>query len=343
MKSDKAILLIMPNWLGDMVMAQPLLQLLKQQHNCALDVVAPAWSQGLIERIKEIRQGYKLNCSHGELALRQRWQLAQILRANNYQRAYVLPNSLKSALIPAFAGIGRRVGWRGEWRFYWLNDIRLLSKRRYRLMYQRYAALAFPYDFGLSQAHIPYPKLSSKPEHSTTVCKQLGLELNRQILAIAPGAAYGPSKRWPLEYFVELSIWACQQGWQVLCLGSESEAELGRAWLQALSAAQRGQCRNLCGQTSLPQVIDLLAVVDKLVANDSGLMHVYCALGKAPVVFYGPTDCEHTPPLHPQAQIIQNESLHCRPCHQRECPLKHHKCMRSIEPQQVMSLLNTMS
>ena len=320
-------------------MAQPLLRILKHKHDCAIDVVGPEWSQDLVSRIGEVRQGYKLKAEHGQLALKLRWQLGQLLATNNYQAAYVLPNSLKSVLVPAFAGIPRRIGWRGEWRFYWLNDIRLLNTKRYPLMRQRYAALAYPYDFDLDAIEIPRPALSYKPDQGRQLLDSLNLAAERRVLAIAPGAAFGAAKRWPITYFAELSSWALSQGWGVVCLGSGKESELAQSIENNLSESERSSFANLCGQTSLAQVIDLLSVVDKLVSNDSGLMHVACAVGLAPIVIYGPTDAGHTPPAHPEAQILENKNLACRPCHKRNCPLQHHDCMRKLPPEMVINLL----
>ena len=324
-------------------MAQPLLRILKQKHDCAIDVVGPEWSQDLVSRISEVRQGYKLKAQHGQLALKLRWQLGQILAANNYAAAYVLPNSLKSVLVPAFAGIPKRIGWRGEWRFYWLNDIRLLNAKRYPLMRQRYAALAYPYDFELDSIEIPRPELSYKPDQGWQLLNSLNLNGARRVLAIAPGAAFGAAKRWPVAYFAEVVSWAIGNDWGVVCLGSGQESELAQTIKNILGASERSSFVDLCGQTSLAQVIDLLSVVDKLVSNDSGLMHIACAVGLAPVVIYGPTDAGHTPPAHPEAQILENKNLDCRPCHKRECPLQHHDCMRKLPPDMVIDLLRVSS
>ena len=334
----KAILVILPNWLGDIVMAQPLLSILKLKQRCAIDVLGPEWSQDLVARISEVRQGYTLRSVHGRLALRQRWQIAQVLAANNYHSVYVLPNSLKSVLVPAFAGIPRRIGWRGEWRFYWLNDIRLLDKRRYPLMHHRYAALAYPYDFELSTVSVPAPALSCNKSQAQQLLDEFDLR-GTKLLAIAPGAAFGAAKRWPEAYFAKLSSWAIAQGWRVLCLGSQAESALASSIKSAIEVDRRHGFVDLCGQTTLGQAIDLLSVVDKVVTNDSGLMHIACAVGSAPIAIYGPTDSRHTPPLHPHATILEHQDLDCRPCHKRDCPLQHHQCMRALKPDMVIELL----
>ena len=336
--SNHAALVVLPNWLGDLVMAQPLLQLLQSQ-GWELDALAPAWTQPLIERIPQLRAGYKLGAEHGELALRRRWRLGRLLAANNYGAAYVLPNSLKSALVPAFAGIARRVGWRGEWRFYWLNDIRLLDQRRYPLMYQRYAALAFAPGQDLAEVELPRPQLRSEPERARAWLEEQSMANAGKLLALAPGAAYGPSKRWPLAYFAEVANWALRAGWRVICLGGPEERALGQELGQAIATELRSAWLDCCGRIRLDLSLDLLSVADALVANDSGLAHVAAAVDCPPLVLYGPTNAKHTPPLHPEARIVQRDDLDCRPCHRRQCPLGHHDCLRGIAATKVIDLL----
>src|SRR3990167_5183216 len=159
------ILIIGPAWVGDMMMAQVLFQLLRQQNpDCELHVLAPAWSEALLSRMPEIKKSIILPFGHGQLQLRKRFQFAKQLRVEKYDQAIVLPNSLKSALIPYFAGIPKRAGWLGEYRFGLLNDVRYLNKKQFPKMVERFAALAFPRDTFLS-ANLPIPKLVIQKEN----------------------------------------------------------------------------------------------------------------------------------------------------------------------------------
>ena len=112
------ILIIGPAWVGDMVMAQSLLRLLKDRYpNVVIDVLASAWTFSLLSRMPEVSEAIEMPFTHGELKLKARYQFAQTLRARGYDQAIVLQNSFKAALIPWFAGIPKRTGWLGEYRF----------------------------------------------------------------------------------------------------------------------------------------------------------------------------------------------------------------------------------
>ncbi|GAM54726.1 ADP-heptose-lipooligosaccharide heptosyltransferase II [Vibrio ishigakensis] len=138
----KKILIIGPSWVGDMVMSQSLYRQLKiQSPNSQIDVLAPAWCKPLLTRMPEIHQAIDMPLSHGEFKLTQRYQIGKQLRSKQYDHAYVLPNSAKSSLIPFFAGIPIRTGWKGESRYGLLNDIRL-NKKSFTYMVERYVALA---------------------------------------------------------------------------------------------------------------------------------------------------------------------------------------------------------
>jgi len=136
------ILIIGPSWVGDMMMSHSLYQQLKlQSPHCQIDVMAPNWCKPLLARMPEVRHAIEMPLGHGKFALCERYRLGKALR-NQYDIAIVLPNSLKSAFIPAFAKIAVRRGWKGESRYFLLNDLRN-NKRDYPMMVQRYVALAF--------------------------------------------------------------------------------------------------------------------------------------------------------------------------------------------------------
>ena len=142
MQDEMKILIIGPSWVGDMVMSQSLYIRLRKQHPLAeIDVLAPAWCKPIVERMPEINQAIEMPIGHGELGLVKRWKLAKSLQTKQYTHAYVLPNSAKSALIPLFAGIKKRIGWKGEMRYGLLNDLRA-NKKLFQFMVDRYVALA---------------------------------------------------------------------------------------------------------------------------------------------------------------------------------------------------------
>ena len=133
------ILIVGPSWVGDMVMAQTLFKIIKQRNaDVQLDVLAPASSQPLLDRMPEISQSWVSPFRHGQLRLLERYRLAKKIAEQKYDQAIVLPNSYKSALIPFFAKIPCRTSWLGEKRWGLLTDIRHLDKGQYPLMIQRF-------------------------------------------------------------------------------------------------------------------------------------------------------------------------------------------------------------
>ena len=151
------ILVVGPSWVGDMMMSQSLYRTLRARFPQAIiDVMAPAWCRPLLSRMPEVNEAIAMPLGHGALALGERRKLGHSLRERRYDRAYVLPNSFKSALVPFFAGIPHRTGWRGEMRYGVLNDARVLDKHAWPLMVERYVALA--YDKGVMQSAKDLPQ-----------------------------------------------------------------------------------------------------------------------------------------------------------------------------------------
>lgn len=329
------ILIIGPAWVGDMVMSQSLYMAIKQQFpDAILHVMAPGWCLPLLERMPEVDQAIKMPLGHGELQLGTRWRLGRQLRSEGYDWAIVLPNSLKSALIPFFAGIPRRTGWKGESRYGLLNDLRR-NKRDFPMMVERYLALAWPASRMINASSLPsrpLPRLISSPESQSTALQKHGLSLGQPALALCPGAEFGPAKRWPEEYYAEIARrWLDKTGGQVWIFGSGKDKPVATAIRNALAVEQRDQCQILAGETSLTEAMDLLAASKVVVSNDSGLMHIAAALQRPLVAVYGSTSTEYTPPLSPDAQLVHTD-IECRPCFKRECPLGHLNCLRQLSP-----------
>jgi heptosyltransferase-2 len=328
------ILVIGPAWVGDTVMAQTLFKLLKQQDpSTVIDVLAPAWTFSLLSRMPQISQSFEMPFGHGELQLRGRYQLAKKLRAQQYDQAIVLPNSFKAALIPWFAGIPKRTGWIGECRFGVLNDIRRLDKKRYALMIEQYMALGLTPNAPLP-AQTPYPEFNvSKESQAATLAKINPIWRGRPVLALCAGAEFGPSKRWPEEYYAEVAKQKIAEGWDIWLFGSPKD----RPITEKVMALTDHQCENLAGRLQLYETIDLLSLTSGVITNDSGLMHVAAALLKPVIAVYGSTSPAFTPPLSPTATIVKL-NLACQPCFQRACPLEHHRCMRDITPSRVLAV-----
>lgn len=333
------VLVVGPSWVGDMVMSQSLYRQLKHNRpGVQLDVLAPAWSGPVLQRMPEVRRALTLPFGHGEVKLAARRRLGRELRAAAYEQAIVLPNSLKSALVPFFAGIPLRTGWRGEMRYGLLNDLRLLDKIALPLMVQRFVSLGLEPGEALPQ-QLPPPALQVEPATVELSRQEFSIQSQLPTLALCPGAEFGAAKRWPPEYFAQLAMQYLQQGWQVLLFGSANDKQTCAQIHQA--CAQYPQCIDLAGRTSLGQAVDLLSLATAVVSNDSGLMHIAAALGRPLLAIYGATSPEFTPPLGSR-NSLQISDIDCAPCFKRDCPLGHHRCMRDTLPSAVAEKLQAL-
>ena len=327
------ILVIGPSWVGDMVLAHSLFQLLKQQHpNMQIDVAAPPSTLPLLERMPEITEKLSLNFKHGQLALLERIRFGRSLKHKGYTQAILLVNSLKSAILPYAAGIPIRTGFIGEMRYGLINDIRTLDKKRFLRTVDCFIALGLNANSSLPKL-IPNPKLLANTENIKQILAKLGLpNPETNILGLCPGAEYGEAKRWPIEYYAEVARNALDKGWQVWLFGSDKDAKV----TNTINQLCNGKCINLGGKTKLIEVIDLISLCNTIVSNDSGLMHVAAALDKKVIAIYGSSDPHHTPPMHPNA-VIEYLGLSCSPCFKRECPLGHLNCLKNIKAEVVLS------
>lgn len=323
------ILIVGPSWVGDMVMAQSLFKLLKARRpETPIDVLAPGWSLPIIARMPEVRAGIVAPGGHGEVSIGDRRRLGIALREKGYGQAIVLPRSLKAALVPWFARIPRRTGIRGEMRFGLINDMRPFDRRLLDQTVKRFVALGL--EPGESVGNIPQPVLSVSPERQQASIERLSLAIDRPVVAMMPGAEYGPAKCWPIEYFRALARMLGAAGLAVWVFGSARDRAAGA------EIAADGKARDLCGLTELEEVVDLLAACRYAVTNDSGLMHVAAAVGTRVIALYGSTTPDFTPPLTGDARIHYLR-LDCSPCFQRQCPLGHLRCLREIRPAAVFA------
>lgn len=337
--SVRRILVVGPSWVGDMVMAQTLFSALRQRYpGCVIDVLAPDWSRPLLERMPEVRHALSLPFGHGELRLAERRQQGRLL-AGRYDQAIVLPNSLKSALIPFWGRVPVRTGWRGEMRYGLLNDLRVLDKENLPLMVQRFVALALePGATAPSPTDIRPPHLEVNSNKAQLARNSLGLSTNLPVLALCPGAEFGPAKRWPDEHYAALATAQLKEGWQVWIFGSAKDRPVAEAIRHQVPEKYRGRMHLLAGETSLAEAVDLMSQVDVVVSNDSGLMHIAAGLGRPLVAIYGSTSPDFTPPLAANMEVVRL-GLECSPCFERECPLGHLDCLQKLPPELVVDAL----
>ncbi len=324
------ILIIGPSWVGDCMLMQPMLMRLKQRYpDCLIDVLAPSWTAVLLNAMPEVHAVIDNPFPHGTLLLKQRRQLGKQLQEARYDQAIVLPNSLKSALVPFFANIPLRTGFVGEMRYGLLNDARKLDKTALPLMVERFAQLAEA-PGGSIPRPLANPKLNVNQAQLDGTLKKLSLTLNKPVAVFCPGAEYGPAKRWPVAYFAETAQRLQTQGYEVWLIGSPKDREVA----EKIVALGNPACRNLCGNTDLKDAIALLSCAQLVISNDSGLMHLAAALDRPMIAVFGSSSPQFTPPLSSQAHILKLD-IKCSPCFKRECPLGHFNCMNQLTPDQI--------
>lgn len=337
------ILIIGPSWVGDMVMSQSLFISLKNQYPQAeIDVLAPAWCKPILERMPQVSCAIEMPIGHGKFDLFARRKIGKDLQKNHYTHAFVLPNSAKSALIPLFADIPNRTGWKGEFRYGLLTDLRP-DKRIFQYMVERYVALSSSKQTMKEEVHLencPIPALEVDSEKQLDAKRRLNLKSSRPIIGLCPGAEFGPAKRWPDQYYAEVAMHAIANGYQVWLFGSAKDQPICELIRSALNADEQKYAHNLSGQTSLIEAVDLLAACHTVVTNDSGLMHVSAAVGCNIVAIYGSSSPKYTPPLTKNLAMVHTD-IKCRPCFKRECPYGHLDCLTKLTPNKVITALDT--
>lgn len=347
-------LIIAPNWIGDAVMTQPLLKKLASQH-LEIDVLATPWVAPIFLACPEVQNVITADFKHGGLGLGLRKNIAQKLQEKKYDQAYVLPNSWKSALIPWLSKIPVRIGYQGEIRFGLLNRrLKNPPKNNRPSMVSHYAALADLSHLGstLDQSDtiqdisaLDNPKLSVKAEQLSLAKQKINeiLPTASDIFILAPGAEYGPAKQWPLEHFANLakSLLVSNPQAGIIIMGGAKDSVAAQQIIAHMDSTQpnmAAQVKNMCGQITLSESIALVSLAKGMASNDSGMMHVGAAFEIPQVAFFGSSDPRHTPPRSKFATPLWL-GLDCSPCHKRQCPLGHLRCLKEITPESAYEAL----
>jgi heptosyltransferase-2 len=329
-------LVIAPQWIGDAVMTEPLLRRL-QRRGETLTVGALPWVAPVYRAMPQVTAVIEFPFAHGGLQWSERRRMARQLRGN-FDTAYVCPNSLKSALVPWWAGIAARVGYHGESRFGLLTRRLANPEPGHRPpMVAFYSALSGEGDVSNDR---PVLQLDALTVDATLTA----LQLQRQgYYVVAPGAEFGPAKRWPARHFAVL---AEQLEQPVILLGSAKDADVCTEISRAVNAVRPGHCIDFSGRTSLDQALAVISAATAMVSNDSGLMHVAAAFHVPQVAIFGSSSPLHTPPLNALAHVVWLKNdlqylppLDCAPCFKRECPLDHTRCLVDIQPDVVLDCL----
>lgn len=321
-----------PNWLGDALMSMPAVYQFRQllPPTVKLWVVCTAGLADLWAAANWV-DGI-LPFTPTPLGRR----LAGQIRALGAGVAIVLPNSFRSAWDVARSGIPIRLGRGGRGRALLLNR-RLPRWRpgdRRAACHQASAYFDLFAPLGkLQHTLAPPPLVVAK---ATTILAQLGLPPFPRPLVLAPGAAYGPAKQWPVDHFRQVATAWCAKGGRVVVTGTASDASLAATIGQGLAGAT-----NLCGQTRLPELMALLSQARACLSNDSGTMHLAAALGLPGVAIFGSTHPAATGPLGGR-WVVLCQPPPCAPCFERTCsrPERDYRCLTSIAPELALAALD---
>jgi lipopolysaccharide heptosyltransferase II len=286
-------------WIGDFVRVHSVVKLLKAQApQRAVDMVSSTLCAPLADYMPGLRAAIIADLPRRRLGLTQQRALAADLRERHYGQALVMSRKWKAALAPWLAGIPKRTGFIGEWRYGLLNDVRT-GERALPRMIDQMGALAFSANATLPNEW-PLPELKVPAREVDAWCTRQGLaDDDPPIITLSPGAV-GEGKAWPPEHYAMLARALVQDGMSVWVLGGPNETPIAKQ----IADAAGPRVRDLTG-SDLRNAILALASADVAVTNDSGLMHVSAAIGTPTIAIFGPTSPWHWKPLNPVSAILE--------------------------------------
>lgn len=337
------VLIVAPSWLGDLVIAQSLFKKLHHA-NHEIHVAAPLWNKEILDFMPEVSKKILLPFEHGEVSLIKRYKFSKKLQKENYSKSIILPNSLKSALLPFFAKIPKRIGYQKEGRGIFLTDKRELNKEFLPLMVQRFNYLALnknESDFSSSVKVTSdfYPRLDTSSINYEDIQNKFNINLfDTKSIAIAPGAAFGPAKRWPAKFYADVAKEYLDNGYNLFIFGANQDSETAQNVINNIGS--NNNIYNFTGKLNLSETVGILSKVNYLITNDSGLMHVAAALDIKAIAIYGSTSHKFTPPLSDKCKVLFDDNISCRPCFNRTCMYEHYRCLYKITPKMVLNELN---
>ena len=316
------ILIRTPNWLGDLVMATGFFR-----------AVLEIYPESQVDLI--VKSGFEnLPLPHrGKVIIfdskhKSAGTFGKTLRFENYANFYILPPSFSSAWMAFQSRIPQRIGYAGEYRSLLLTVAKKHEETpRSQHLLKEYLNLLAP---DLSVAKYP-PSLETTEEWIETHINSFQKSLPDSFIVFTPGAIYGPAKQWPLGHFRALaSLLHNVFGDPIVILGTEADAGFGAEISQGFDWVQ-----NYCGQTSLPELLAILAKAKLLIGNDSGSMHLMGALQRPQVAIFGSTSPAWTAPINPRSSV-QYRNLFCSPCFSKTCRYGHYDCLTQIQPKMIL-------
>ena len=317
---NKKILIIAPSWIGDLIMSASLIKALKNNQNNSIDILVNSNLLNLANLIPGIRKVILSDTEHGKLSLIYRIKKGLSLRSEQYDECYILTNSYKSAIIPLFAGIKKRISYLGELRYGLINIIKQPLKRNLGMV-NRYLNLI---DQKYTDKVNPIFNIKTNRESISKKFNFCG-----KYIVFCPDAEYGPAKRWPTNKWLDLAN-EISKLYNVIIVGLDISIS------DEFRLLESDKIINLIGKTNLLEVMEIIALSEGVISNDSGLMHVSASLDKKIIALYGSSSLTYTPPLiSKEKRDIIYKNLDCSPCFKRVCPLGHTKCLNDIKVDEV--------
>ncbi len=321
--SGESILIVSPNWIGDVIMSMPAVQMFRTEHPDAnitmlcKPVVLDLW------KMHDAPNRFQCLEKTGRM-----FPMIGKLRKTHFDRACILPNSFRSALIPFLTGIPRRAGFPGQWRRGLLTEG--IARPGGHQQFEAMSILGVQGEPPAPHIRVPEESFQSLEEKLQTVPTpgKTGAEgfrsLEKPLITLLPGAARGPSKRWPAKHFIALANrLRSDQGATVMLAGGPGDAAL------CTQIATASGALNLAGQTTLAEWAALLKRSDCVVSNDSGGMHLATAVGTPVVTIFGVTDPSKTGPLG-RATVLQKSDMRSRDVARNSDAARH--ALESVSP-----------
>lgn len=338
------ILVRSPNWIGDAVMALPAVAALKELYPKAeITVLAKPWTVPVFENnpaVTEIIEYDSRGAHKGFIS--GKLSLACELKKRGFDMAVLFQNAFEAAFISRLAGIPRRVGYARDLRSLLLTKaIRVTDeiKRQHHIFYY----LNIIAELGEGEVKIPDSLELAVPvinlnnaelKRADEILASAGIDEKRLVIGAAPGASFGPAKRWPIERFAEvLNKLNRELGTVPIILGGPDDVESA----ERLKALVDGECLNLAGKTSLREFMAVTKRLGLFITNDSGPMHIAAALGTPTVALFGSTDPIATGPVGERVKVVRVD-MDCSPCFKRVCPLEHLDCLNNITADMVFDV-----
>ncbi|HXZ88775.1 MAG TPA: lipopolysaccharide heptosyltransferase II [Candidatus Binataceae bacterium] len=329
------------NWLGDLVISLPALRAIRAAYaHAKLAVLVRQELAGFFDGIGWVDEVIPYTIGRHLRGVTGGWRIAHQLRSRQFDLAVLFPSSFQSALWVTLAGIPRRAGYTADGRGFMLSH-RATPPPDALEGHQAYYWLAMVRET-LGLAPVPdaqHHRLEVGVQNLARMTKWLESRRHNPdapLVAIAPAAAYGPAKEWPLvRYAALIDLMASRFGAETLLVGAPSE----RTKCEQVAASARSGALVAAGETNVGELIALLSLCNGFAGNDSGAMHLAAALWMPTVGIFGSTNPARTGPTGPRAGFIYRP-IECSPCLQPDCRFGHYNCLRQVTPEEVAATLS---